>query len=49
MVYNLDDNFVPSVLDGPGRTAKFQIAVREGAFKMIWGQVGAGGGVELYH
>ena len=38
MVYNLDDNFVPAVLDGPGVQPKFQIALREDNFKLVWGQ-----------
>lgn len=38
MIYNVDDNFVPAVLDGPGIKPKFQIAVREDNYKLVWGQ-----------
>jgi len=38
MVYNIDDNFVPAVLDGPRISQKFQIALREGSWKLVWGQ-----------
>ena len=38
MIYNIDDNFVPAVLDGPGVQPKFQIAIREDYFKLVWGQ-----------
>jgi len=38
MVYNLDDNFVPTVLHVDNHTEKFQIGVREGEYKLIWGQ-----------
>lgn len=38
MVYNIDDNFVPAVLDGPKISQKFQIALREGSWKLVWGQ-----------
>ena len=38
MIYNIDDNVVPSVLDGPGVQPKFQIAIREDNFKLVWGQ-----------
>ena len=38
MIYNIDDNFVPAVLNGPEVQPKFQIALREDNFKLIWGQ-----------
>jgi len=38
MVYNIDDNLVPAVLNGPNMKPQFQIAVRENNFKLIWGQ-----------
>lgn len=38
MVYNIDDNLVPAVLNGPLVEPVFQIAVREDNFKLIWGQ-----------
>merc|ERR1719400_267418 len=38
MIYNIDDNFVPAVLNGPEVPSKFQIALREDNFKLIWGQ-----------
>lgn len=38
MIYNMDDNFVPAVLNGPQVQPKFQIALREESFKLIWGQ-----------
>ena len=38
MVYNIDDNFVPAVLDGPRISPKFQISLREGSWKLVWGQ-----------
>lgn len=38
MIYNIDDNFVPAVLNGPQVQPKFQIALREDHFKLIWGQ-----------
>merc|ERR1719225_961563 len=38
LVYNIDDSLVPRVLNGPRRTSKFQVAIREGSYKMIWGQ-----------
>ena len=38
MVYNIDDNLVPAVLNGPNMQPQFQIAVRENNFKLIWGQ-----------
>ena len=37
MIYNIDDNFVPAVLNGPEVQPKFQIALRENNFKLIWG------------
>ena len=37
MVYNIDDNFAPAVLNAPDVEPKFQIAVRENNFKLIWG------------
>ena len=37
MVYNIDDNFAPVVLNAPVVEPKFQIAVRENNFKLIWG------------
>ena len=33
-------SLVPGQLNGPTRKAKFQVAIREGNYKMIWGQVG---------
>lgn len=38
MIYNIDDNFVPAVLNGPQVQPKFQIALRDDNFKLIWGQ-----------
>jgi len=38
MVYNIDDNFVPAVLDGPRIRPKFQISLREDNWKLVWGQ-----------
>ena len=38
MIYNIDDNFVPAVLNGPAIRPKFQISVREDDFKLVWGQ-----------
>ena len=38
MIYNMDDNFVPAVLNGPQVQPKFQIALREESYKLIWGQ-----------
>ena len=38
MIYNMDDNFVPAVLNGPQVQPKFQVALREDDFKLIWGQ-----------
>ena len=38
MIYNMDDNFVPAVLNGPQVQPKFQIALREDNYKLIWGQ-----------
>ena len=38
MIYNIDDNCVPTVLDGPGVQPKFQIAIQEDNFKLVWGQ-----------
>ena len=37
-MYNIDDNLVPAVLDGPRVQPRFQVAVREGSFKLVWGQ-----------
>ena len=37
--YNIDDNFVPVVLKGPNTRPLFQMAVRLGRYKLIWGQV----------
>ena len=38
MVYNIDDNMVYNILNGPRTDPVFQIAVREDNFKLIWGQ-----------
>ena len=38
MVYNIDDDLVPTVLKGPHFTPKFQIVIREDNYKLIWGQ-----------
>ncbi|XP_023334285.1 arylsulfatase I isoform X2 [Eurytemora carolleeae] len=38
MIYNLDDNFVQSVLRSSTFQPKFQIGIREGDYKLIWGQ-----------
>lgn len=38
IVYNIDDSLVPGQLDGPARRTMFQVALREGNYKMIWGQ-----------
>ena len=32
-------SLVPGQLDGPARRTMFQVALREGNYKMIWGQV----------
>ena len=32
-------SLVPGQLDGPARRRMFQVALREGNYKMIWGQV----------
>ena len=37
MVYNIDDNFAPVVLNAPAMEPNFLIAVREDNFKLIWG------------
>ena len=37
-MYNIDDNLVPAVLNGPRVQPRFQVAVREGSFKLVWGQ-----------
>jgi len=37
MVYNIDDETVPARLDIPGNMRSFQICVREGKYKLIWG------------
>ena len=38
MVYNIDDNMVYNILNGPKTEPVFQIAIREDNFKLIWGQ-----------
>ena len=38
MVYNIDDDLVPTVLKSNLNPPKFQIVVREDKFKLIWGQ-----------
>ena len=38
MVYNIDDNMVYNILNGPETEPVFQIAIREDNFKLIWGQ-----------
>ena len=35
----IDDNYVPAVLDGRGVEPRFQLAVRDGPHKLVWGQV----------
>ena len=41
MVYNIDDNFVPAVLNmGQKSPKKFQVSVRRGDHKLIFGQAG---------
>jgi len=38
MIYNIDDNFLPPVINGPTVKPKFQVGIRQHNWKLIWGQ-----------